>query len=138
VADKASRHDGYWSQSLDDLLGALECTADGLSTDEARQRLTRYGQNTGWFVESVLSASLVIFVLRSRLPFLHSLPSRSMLAVAGLVAAATLASPYSPLAALIGFEPLPWPYLVVVLVIVAAYLASAEWVKRWFYRWASG
>ena len=42
--------------------------------------------HTGWFVESVLSATAVVFVLRTRLPFLRSLPSRAMLAVTAGVA----------------------------------------------------
>jgi len=89
---------------------------------------------TGWFIESVLSASLVVFALRTRLPFLRSYPSRTMLLVTGLVWLVTLAIPYSPLAGLLGFQALPPLYLLAVFAIVAAYFASAELTKRWFYR----
>ncbi len=89
---------------------------------------------TGWFVESILSAGVVVFALRTRLPFFHSRPSRVMLTVTGLVMLVTLWLPYSPLAGLLGFVPLPIPYLLVIFGIVALYFLSAELTKRWFYR----
>jgi Mg2+-importing ATPase len=90
--------------------------------------------HTGWFVESVISAALVVFAVRSRLPVIRSRPSRAMLAVTGGVAAVALALPYSPLAVLLGLTPLPMAYLLVVLAIVAAYFLAAEFTKRWFYQ----
>src|SRR5947209_2425633 len=45
-----------------------------------------------------------------------------------------IALPYSPLAALFGFVPLPLSYLVIVFVIVVLYVLSAEFTKRIFYR----
>jgi Mg2+-importing ATPase len=90
--------------------------------------------HTGWFVESVLSASLVVFAVRTRLPFFRSRPGRAMLAVTGVVGLVTLLLPYSPLAGLLGFATLPPLYLLTIAAIVAAYVASAEVVKRWFYR----
>jgi Mg2+-importing ATPase len=89
---------------------------------------------TGWFVESVLSATLVVFTLRTRLPLTHSRPSRAMLAVTGAVALVTLLIPFSPIAGLLGFQALPSPYLLAIAAIVAAYFASAELAKRLFYR----
>ncbi|MDR3574803.1 MAG: magnesium-translocating P-type ATPase [Anaerolineaceae bacterium] len=89
---------------------------------------------TGWFVESVLSAELVVFVVRTRQPFFTSKPSPYMLYIAGLVAVLTIVLPYTPLNSLLGFQPLQPIYLLVIAVIVAAYLVSAELTKRWFYR----
>jgi Mg2+-importing ATPase len=89
---------------------------------------------TGWFVESILSAGMVVFALRTRLPFFHSRPSRVMLVVTGLVMLVTLLLPYSPLAGLLGFVPLSIPYLLVIIGIVVLYFLSAELTKRWFYR----
>ncbi len=89
---------------------------------------------TGWFVESVLSAGVVVFAVRTRLPFHRSRPSRAMLVVTALVILVTLYLPYSPLAGVLGFVPLSLPYLLVIFVIVALYFTAAELAKRWFYR----
>jgi P-type Mg2+ transporter len=88
---------------------------------------------TGWFIESVFSAGVVVFAVRTRLPFRRSHPSRAMLAVTGIVMLITLWLPYSPLASLLGFTPLPLLYLPVIFGIVALYFVSAELTKRWFY-----
>ncbi len=90
--------------------------------------------HTGWFLESILSAALVVFAIRTRLPFNKSHPSHTMLVVTGLVALVTLVLPYTPLAAILGFTPLPWHYLIILAGIVAIYFISAEFIKRWFYR----
>jgi Mg2+-importing ATPase len=89
---------------------------------------------TGWFIESILSAGVVVFAVRTRLPFNHSRPSRAMLAVTAAVMLITLALPYTPLAGLLGFTPLSIPYLLVIFGIVTLYFVSAEMTKRWFYR----
>jgi Mg2+-importing ATPase len=90
--------------------------------------------HTGWFIESVLSAGVVVFAVRTKLPFLRSSPSRAMLGMTIIVIAFTLALPYTPLASLLGFTPLPPLYLLIILGIVALYFLSAEFTKRWFYR----
>ncbi|MCC6956609.1 MAG: cation transporting ATPase C-terminal domain-containing protein, partial [Anaerolineales bacterium] len=90
--------------------------------------------HTGWFVESVLSAGVVVFAVRTRLPFIHSKPSRAMLAMTAFVVIVTLYLPYSPLAGLLGFVPLSLPFLLVIFGIVALYFLAAELTKRWFYR----
>ncbi len=89
--------------------------------------------HTGWFIESVLSAGIVVFALRTRLPFTRSRPSRAMLNMTLLVIAITLALPYTPLAGVLGFRPLPLLYLLVIFGIVVLYFVSAEFTKRWFY-----
>ncbi|MCX6054372.1 MAG: magnesium-translocating P-type ATPase [Chloroflexi bacterium] len=89
---------------------------------------------TGWFIESILSAGVVVFAVRTRLPFLKSRPSRVMLAITGAVIMVTLWLPYSPLASLMGFTPLPITYLIVIFGMVIMYFISAEFLKRWFYR----
>ena len=90
--------------------------------------------HTSWFIESVLSAGLVVFAVRTRLPFFRSKPSRAMLGMTLLVIAITLALPYTPLAGPLDFTPLPVTYLLAIGVIVGLYFVSAEITKRWFYR----
>jgi len=89
---------------------------------------------TGWFVESVLSAALVVLVVRSRHPFFRSRPgTRLMLATLGVVVAA-LVLPFLPVAPLLGMTPLPLLFLALLGLIVMMYIASAEVAKRVFYR----
>ena len=89
---------------------------------------------TAWFVESVLSASLILLVVRSRRPFFHSRPSRRLLLATLGVGIVTLALPYLSFAALFGLVPLPFEYLGAIAVIVALYVASGELAKHLFYR----
>jgi Mg2+-importing ATPase len=89
---------------------------------------------TAWFVESVWSATLVVFAIRTRLPFRRSRPSRALLVVTGLVGLVTLLLPYSPVAGLLEFRVLPPVYLLLMAAVVLAYFASAELTKRLFYR----
>ena len=88
---------------------------------------------TGWFVESVLSAMLVVFVIRTQMPFYRSRPSRLMIVMTALSALVVLALPYSPLANLLGFAPLPANLLIAIFGIILMYFFSTELVKRWFY-----
>ncbi len=90
--------------------------------------------HTGWFVESVLSAGVVVFAVRTRLPFTRSKPSRAMLIMTAVVLVITLYLPYSPLASVLGFVPLSLPLLLVIFGIAALYFFSAEMTKRWFYK----
>jgi len=90
--------------------------------------------HTGWFIESILSAGVVVFAVRTRLPFLRSKPSRTMLIMTAVVFLATLTLPYSPLASLLGFIPLSLPLLLIIFGITTLYFFSAEMMKRWFYR----
>jgi Mg2+-importing ATPase len=89
---------------------------------------------TGWFVESVVSASLVVLVIRTKRPFFRSAPSKYLLAVTLLVAFAAFLIPYTPLSELFGFTPLPSRYILMVMAIVSAYVLLAEVVKKSFYR----
>jgi Mg2+-importing ATPase len=89
---------------------------------------------TGWFVESVVSASLIVLVIRSRKPFFKSKPSRYLLVATLLIVVSTLIIPFTPLGHLFGFQPLPIWLLLVIAAIVALYIIAAEVTKRFFYR----
>ncbi len=88
---------------------------------------------TGWFIESVVSASMVVLVIRTRRPFFKSMPSKYLLTATLAVVVATFLLPYTPLARLFVFTPLPTYYLIIVAAIVTVYILSAEVVKRLFY-----
>ena len=89
---------------------------------------------SGWFVESVVSASLVVLIIRTRGPFWRSRPSPALVTATGLVIAATVALPYTPLGPLFGFAALPAHFLGLMALLVLLYIACAEGLKRVFYR----
>jgi Mg2+-importing ATPase len=89
---------------------------------------------TGWFVESVISASLIVFVVRTRRPFFRSMPGKYLLITSLLVVVAVIILPFTPLGSLFGFVPLPFSFLLIMLGIVALYVISAELAKRGFYK----
>jgi Mg2+-importing ATPase len=94
---------------------------------------------SGWFVESFCTQTLVIFLLRTqRLPFWRSHPSRPLFATTLVCVTVAVLLPYSPLAGLLGFEALPVGFLFALLGMVVTYLALVEVAKRRFYRrWPS-
>lgn len=88
---------------------------------------------TGWFLESVISASLIVLVIRSRQPFFKSRPSKYLLAATLLTVIVTLVLPYTPLGGIFGFSPLPISFLLLIALIVVFYIVTAEIVKAAFY-----
>lgn len=90
--------------------------------------------HTGWFVESLATQVLVIFVIRTRGNPLLSKPSLALALTSAAVFLVALWLPYSPLSAQFGFVPLPASFHFILLALVAAYLATMELTKRWFYR----
>ena len=89
---------------------------------------------TGWFIESVVSAACVVLVVRTHRPMRASVPSRSLALATLVVVVAALLLPWTPLGRLFGFVPLPPLFLGLLGAILVAYVATAELVKRWFYR----
>jgi len=89
---------------------------------------------TGWFVESVVSAALIVLVVRTKRTMLTSRPSRLLLWATLAVVGVTLWLPFGPLAELFGFVPLPWAFLPALAGIVVLYVLGAELAKKWFYR----
>ncbi|RPI08632.1 MAG: hypothetical protein EHM71_07945 [Zetaproteobacteria bacterium] len=89
---------------------------------------------TGWFLESVVSASLIVLVIRSRQPFFKSRPSTSLSTATPFVVVVTLTVPFTPLARLLGFGQLPMSFLLIMGIIIALYIVAAEIAKAVFYR----
>jgi Mg2+-importing ATPase len=73
-------------------------------------------------------------VIRSRRPFFKSKPGKYLLISTLLIAGVTLALPYTPVAEVLGFKPLPFSLIAMILTIVAIYIVSAEIAKRIFYK----
>jgi len=89
---------------------------------------------TGWFMESVISASMIVLVIRTRQSILKSKPGKYLLMATIAIVIVTLLLPYTPIAGLLGFQPLPIAFLLVLAAIVGLYILSAETVKRVFYQ----
>lgn len=88
---------------------------------------------TGWFIESLATQTLIVFVIRTtKTPFYKSKPSK-WLTISSLVIVATgIALPFSPLAKSLGFVAPPPLYFVYFTVIVVTYLFFVDIVKRLF------
>lgn len=89
---------------------------------------------TGWFIESVVSATLIVLVLRTQLSIFKSKPGKYLAITTFAIVGITLVLPYLPFGNLLGFAKLPWHFYVFMLLIVATYLFAAELVKRQFYK----
>jgi Mg2+-importing ATPase len=86
--------------------------------------------HTGWFVESLLTQTLIIHVIRTqRIPFIQSRPGVALTATTLLVMAFGTWLPYSPLAPMLGFEPLPLSYWPIVGATLLAYMALTHFIK---------
>jgi Mg2+-importing ATPase len=90
---------------------------------------------TGWFVESLLTQTLVIHVIRTnKIPFLQSRASTPLLATSLVVALVGLWLPSSPLAPALGLTYLPWLYWPLLAPTLLAYVALTQAVKTWLHR----
>ncbi|MCX5886676.1 MAG: magnesium-translocating P-type ATPase [Proteobacteria bacterium] len=89
---------------------------------------------TGWFLESVVSASLIVLVIRSRKPFFKSRPGKYLFMATLSIVVVTLILPFTPLAEIFGFSPLPISFLLLIGIIVLFYIITAEMAKTVFYK----
>jgi Mg2+-importing ATPase len=90
---------------------------------------------TGWFVESLLTQTLIIHIIRTnKIPFLQSRPSLPLLLTSLAIMAVGVAVPLSPFGRHLGFSPLPplyWPLLGLTLL---CYVLLTQVVKAWLLR----
>ena len=89
---------------------------------------------TGWFIESLATQVLVIFVIRTRGNPLRSRPSRLLALTSVSVVALAALLPFTPVARDLGMVPPPAAFFVALAGMVVVYLLGVEVVKRWFFR----
>jgi len=89
---------------------------------------------TGWFLESVVSASLIVLVIRSRKPFFKSRPSPYLFIATLCIVVVTLSVPFTPLGKMFGLGQLPMAFPLLIGIIVVLYIITAEMVKTVFYK----
>jgi len=88
---------------------------------------------TGWFIESVCSATLIVLVIRTRRPFFRSRPGILLLTVSLIVGVGSLMLPWMPFTKWLGFVLLPVSFASSLVLIVLSYMAAAELTKRSYY-----
>lgn len=90
---------------------------------------------TGWFVESLLTQTLIIHIIRTgRIPFIQSRASTPLIATTVIICLIGALLPLSPLGHTLGFKPLPALYWPVILGYLITYAALTHFVKVWFFR----
>ena len=89
---------------------------------------------TGWFLESVVSAALIVLVIRSRKPFFKSRPSKYLFMATLLVVIVTVIFPSTPLGQILGFSQLPISFSLLIGMVIMAYIVTAEVAKTIFYK----
>jgi len=89
---------------------------------------------TGWFVESLATQTLVVFVIRTAGSPFRSRPSGQLLFSVAAVSVLGAVLPYTPLGPLLGFTPIPLSLLGAISLLALTYLILVQAVKTWFYR----
>ena len=90
---------------------------------------------SGWFIEGLLSQTLVVHMLRTqKIPFIQSTAALPVLLTTGLVMALGIYIPFSSLGALVGLQPLPWEYFPWLAATLVSYCVVAQLMKRFYIR----
>jgi Mg2+-importing ATPase len=90
---------------------------------------------TAWFVESICTQTLVIFVIRTRVvPFYESKPSRMLFTSTILIVLVACILPFTVIGSIFGFVQLPVSFYAVLATLVLGYLVIVEAVKYWFFK----
>jgi len=89
---------------------------------------------TAWFIESVISATLIVLVVRTQLPFFKSLPGKYLSIATAIIVLFVLVLPFTPFAGWFDFVKLPFLLYVWMFLLIATYIISAEIVKHQFYK----
>jgi Mg2+-importing ATPase len=90
--------------------------------------------HTGWFIESMATQILVIFIIRTRRNPFHSRPNPWLIACSLIVLTVAVLLPFTPLAVRFGFVAPPKLFFLVLAVMLIFYLLAVEGMKQWFYR----
>ena len=90
---------------------------------------------TGWFVESLLTQTLIIHIIRTaQVPFIESRASAALLTTSIIICVIGIALPFTWVGSVLGFTPLPWLYWPLVVAMLLSYAILTHLVKVWFVR----
>jgi P-type Mg2+ transporter len=88
---------------------------------------------SGWFIESLLSQTLVVHIIRTaKIPFIQSRATWPVLALTATIMVIGIILPFSPLGGHLGLEPLGATYFVWLFLILGSYIALMQVVKAWY------
>jgi len=91
--------------------------------------------HTGWFVESLLSQTLIVHMIRTRrIPFIQSRASWPVMLLTFTIMAIGVAIPYTALGAKIGLIPLPWHFYPWLIAMLLCYCILTQFIKQWYMR----
>ncbi len=90
---------------------------------------------TGWFVESLLTQTLIIHVIRTaKVPFIQSRASAALMTTTAIICLIGIVLPYTRVGHILGFRPLPWAYWPLLAAMLAVYAVLTQWAKMHFVR----
>ncbi|MBH3458581.1 magnesium-translocating P-type ATPase [Pseudomonas putida] len=90
---------------------------------------------SGWFIEGLLSQTLVVHMLRTRkVPFFQSTAALPVILATGLVMALGIYIPFSPVGTMVGLVPLPWEYFPWLVATLLGYCVVAQTMKTLYIR----
>ncbi|MCX6351418.1 MAG: HAD-IC family P-type ATPase, partial [Bacteroidetes bacterium] len=89
---------------------------------------------TAWFIESILTELFILFIIRTHKNFFRSKPGKYLFILSNIGLVLTVALPYLPFANQVGLVPLPLLNFGAMLIIVAAYIITADLLKVWFFK----
>ncbi|HFK5572780.1 magnesium-translocating P-type ATPase [Elizabethkingia anophelis] len=88
---------------------------------------------TGWFVEGLLSQTLIVHIIRTKkIPFIQSWAAAPVVALTSLIMLIGLSIPFTPIAGYLKMQPLPLSYFPYLLAILTGYCILTQLVKQWF------
>lgn len=88
---------------------------------------------TGWFVEGLLSQTLIVHIIRTKkIPFIQSWAAAPVVALTSLIMLIGLSIPFTPIAGYLKMQPLPLSYFPYLLGILTGYCILTQLVKQWF------
>jgi P-type Mg2+ transporter len=91
--------------------------------------------STGWFVESLMTQTLIVHVIRTnQIPFIQSRASWQLTLTTFAIMGIGAFLPYSPAAQYLGFVPLPWPFWPLLAVTLLCYVGLTQLIKMWLIR----
>lgn len=88
---------------------------------------------TGWFVEGLLSQTLIVHIIRTKkIPFIQSWATAPVVALTSLIMLIGIMIPFTPIAAYLKMQPLPLSYFPYLIGILTGYCILTQFVKQWF------